>query len=186
MLKTETVEDGKGATAPANPTRNGYIFDGWDKVFNYIKSDLTVTAMYTEITEPMITVNNAVAKAGATKVTVTVSLKNNPGFLTMALKTTFNSDVLTLTKVSTGIDFMDYNFTAPKNKISGCTAAWFSSDLPEEILDGGIMTLQFTVNANAAPGNYPVTISCPDDGSTVDGNKTAFNMSAAIGYIIVE
>lgn len=48
------------------------------------------------------------------------------------------------------------------------------------------MTLQFTVAADAAPGRYPITISCPDDGSTVDGNKNAFNMSDAIGYIIVE
>ena len=117
---------------------------------------------------------------------VIVALENNPGFLTMALKITFDSDVLTLTKVSNGVDFVEYNFTAPKNKISGCTAAWFASDLPEEIVDGDVMTLQFTVAADAAPGRYPITISCPDDGSTVDGNKEVFEITEAIGYIIVE
>ncbi len=186
VLKTETVEDGKGAAAPAEPARNGYTFNGWDKAFSEVTGDLVVTATYTQSTEPMLVIGDTNAVAGETKVTLKVSLKNNPGFLTMALKMTFNSDVLTLTKVSNGADYTDYNFTAPRNLSSGCNAAWFLSDLPSEIVDGDVMTLQFTVNANAVPGRYPVTVSCPNDGSTVDGNKTAFNMSDVIGYIIVE
>ncbi|SET34525.1 repeat domain (List_Bact_rpt) [Natronincola peptidivorans] len=47
-LKTETVEEGNGATPPDNPSRPGYIFTGWDKVFNNITSHLTVTAQYIE------------------------------------------------------------------------------------------------------------------------------------------
>lgn len=187
VLKTEIVESGKNATAPADPVRAGYVFTGWDGNYTNVISNVEIIATYCEeTTDPMIVVSNANATAGATKVSLTASLKNNPGFLTMALKMAFNSEVLTLTKVSNGIDYIDYNFTAPKNQISGCTAAWFASDLPEEIVDGNIVTLQFTVNANATPGNYPVTISCPNDGSTVDGNKEAFHMSDAIGYIIVE
>ena len=45
-LKTEQVEQGKSATAPANPTREGYIFTGWDKDFSNVQNDLTVTAQY--------------------------------------------------------------------------------------------------------------------------------------------
>lgn len=47
-LKTQTVEYGKAATAPANPTRTGYTFDGWDKAFTNIKANLTVTAKWKE------------------------------------------------------------------------------------------------------------------------------------------
>ena len=48
VLKTEQVEEGHAATAPANPTRDGYTFTGWDKSFNNVQSDLIVTAQYTE------------------------------------------------------------------------------------------------------------------------------------------
>ncbi len=47
VLKTQTVEYGKGATAPSNPSRSdGWIFDKWDKAYNNITGDTTVTALY--------------------------------------------------------------------------------------------------------------------------------------------
>ena len=52
ILKTETVTQGQSATAPANPSRTGYTFIGWDKDFSNVKSDLTVTALYEKINEP--------------------------------------------------------------------------------------------------------------------------------------
>ena len=45
-LKTQTVEEGSSATAPSNPSRDGYNFTGWDTSFNNITSNLTVTAQY--------------------------------------------------------------------------------------------------------------------------------------------
>lgn len=185
-LKRETVADGASATAPSDPIRAGYVFAGWDKSFANVTADTIVTAIYTvSAALPALKVSSITAAPGATKVTVMVSLENNPGFLTMALEMSFDSDVLTLTRVSNGADFTDYNFTGPKNKVSGCRAAWFSTDLPEEILDGDVMTLQFTVADNAASGRYPITISCPDDGSTLDGNKNVIALANAIGYITV-
>ena len=185
-IKRETVADGASATAPSDPSRSGYVFAGWDKSFTNVTADTIVTATYTvSAASPVLKVSSITAAPGATKVTVMVSLENNPGFLTMALEMSFDSDVLTLTRVSNGADFTDYNFTGPKNKVSGCRAAWFSTDLPEEILDGDVMTLQFTVADNAASGRYPITISCPDDGSTLDGNKNVIALANAIGYITV-
>ena len=46
VLKTETVGYGYGATAPESPSRDGYIFDGWDKDYSYITGDTTVKATY--------------------------------------------------------------------------------------------------------------------------------------------
>ena len=48
VLKTQTVNYGGAATAPADPIREGYTFAGWDKAFNNVTSDLVVTATYTE------------------------------------------------------------------------------------------------------------------------------------------
>ena len=43
---TQKVDYGTAAAAPANPTRDGYAFVGWDKAFDNVTSDLTVTAQY--------------------------------------------------------------------------------------------------------------------------------------------
>ena len=50
VLKTEQVNDGVRATAPANPTREGYTFTGWSCSFTNVTSDLEVTAQYTQNT----------------------------------------------------------------------------------------------------------------------------------------
>jgi hypothetical protein len=47
LISSQMVVYGGSATAPANPSRAGYTFTGWSPTFNYITSDLTVTAQYT-------------------------------------------------------------------------------------------------------------------------------------------
>ena len=51
-LKTQNVEDGASATAPDDPTRDGYVFTGWDIDFSNVTNDLIVTAQYEKIEEP--------------------------------------------------------------------------------------------------------------------------------------
>ncbi len=59
VLGIDTVNYGGTAIAPANPTREGYTFTGWDKDFSNVTEDMTVTAIYSknEIpnTPPIIT-----------------------------------------------------------------------------------------------------------------------------------
>ena len=47
VLGTVEVDYGKSASAPVEPTREGYTFAGWDKDITVVTSDMTVTATYT-------------------------------------------------------------------------------------------------------------------------------------------
>jgi hypothetical protein len=46
VLDEQEVYHGFAATAPVDPTRNGWVFIGWDVDFSTISGDLTVTAHY--------------------------------------------------------------------------------------------------------------------------------------------
>ena len=49
VLKSQTVNYGGAATAPANPTREGYNFLGWDKTFDNITAATNVYGTWEEI-----------------------------------------------------------------------------------------------------------------------------------------
>ena len=70
VLSTQTVEQGASATAPANPTRTGYTFTGWDVAFTNVQSDLVVTAQY-QINSYTLTINYVYANGGTAANTVT-------------------------------------------------------------------------------------------------------------------
>ncbi len=46
VLKTDTVDPGKDAEPPANPTREGYMFTGWRPSYKNVTADVTVYAQY--------------------------------------------------------------------------------------------------------------------------------------------
>jgi len=57
LIERETVAYGCSATAPADPTREGYTFIGWDVGFDNITADVTVTAQY-EVNYYTVTFND--------------------------------------------------------------------------------------------------------------------------------
>ena len=50
VLKSETVDHGSDATPPADPTREGYRFTGWQGTYTGITADTDIIATYVEAT----------------------------------------------------------------------------------------------------------------------------------------
>lgn len=141
VLKTETVEDGKAATAPAEPERAGYIFTGWDKVFSYVKGDLIVTAQYQEILEPTIMIPNVTASAGDT-VSIPVSFLKNPGIAASTFKISYDDSILILESVDFNTQFGG-DFDALGTLNNPVSVSW--SSMSDISTNGVFLTLNFKV-----------------------------------------
>lgn len=71
-LKTQKVKHGEAATAPDDPTRDGYLFDGWKPAsFGKITADLTVEASWISVDDAKVReVREKVAALSADPTTV--------------------------------------------------------------------------------------------------------------------
>ena len=170
VLKTQQVQYGGAATAPANPTRVGYTFTGWDKAFTNVTANLVVTAQYVQnepvstpvpSDAPQIVVGSKTTMAGNT-VTVDVSLRNNPGIISMMLHLSYD-DALTLVNIGdTGL---------MPGRVHGDvtdTLFWDSGTSTENLtVNGVIATLTFKVDENAEPGEYGIRFTYNNDESDI-------------------
>jgi hypothetical protein len=168
VLKTETVESGKAATAPTVPTRKGYAFTGWDQTFNNVTGNLVVTAQYAvNITGPAFVLESVETYAGATEVELTVSIKNNPGLLGAILQVSYDP-ALKLEGAGNAVSASGVTFTKPTNFKNPSTFVWDCQDA-NWTQDGEILTLVFSVPPTVADGDYNVTLTYNAD-DVFDGN----------------
>lgn len=151
-LVTRTVAYGSGATAPADPTRAGYLFNGWDVPFNQITGDLTVTATYQKNT--LITAFDSLpgryagqagsatyANAAAVQAVLPTVVTANNGAVTVAVSSWTNTD--SYNPAASG----SYTFTAVLGTIpTGFSNADNRTATVEVIVSG-----QPTITAGAPP-----------------------------------
>ena len=188
VLKTEAVEAGKAATAPADPTRDGYVFVGWDKSFANVTENLIITAQYQKEADKdsTIFISNASAAPGATEIQIIVSIENNPGVLGMTLKLTYDESALTLTSVKRGDALSELTFTTPKDLSSGCNFPWDGEEIsPEDVTNGKILILTFSVKSSATAGQHDIVMSY-DNGAIIDNDLMPLELNIVKGYITVK
>ena len=107
-----------------------------------------------------IKVGSVNAAKGST-VQIPVTITNNPGIIGMALTVTYNENVMTMTSVSKGEAISGVLEMTPSKELnSGCNIIFDSVTVSDEnIKDGVIVYLTFTIKSDAAAGSYPVTIT---------------------------
>lgn len=181
VLKTEEVEPGKAATAPVAPSRDGYIFTGWNQSFSNVISDMEIVAQYQENTAPTLAVSNVTSTAGATNVEVVVQAHNNPGIAGMTMSVEYDESVLTLTNVTSHEVLSGLSFTKPKPYKSGCNLVWYGTE-PDEIIDGTAFKLVFTIDSSAQSGTYPITLTYS---SGYDTSLGSIDMEVINGSIVI-
>lgn len=183
VLKTETVESGKAATAPADPVREGYAFAGWNKEYASVVEDMVITAEYQRITNTAFTVDTVTATAGNKQVEVKISVTENPGILGMVFSVNYDQEALKLTDCQNGVALSALAFQAPSRFVSGCNFVWYGSETGE-VVDGEMLILTFEIADDAEPGTYPVSISW-DDKAIFDSNSDIVTPDVTPGAIIV-
>ena len=161
QLKEESVNSGRPATPPSDPVREGYAFAGWNKEFSEIRRDTKVTAEYIRLTEMTFTVDTKTVTPGTETVEVTVCVANNPGILGMVLTVNYDDSVMALRQAENGQALSVLTFQKPSQYKNGCNFVWYGSETGE-FLDGTILRMIFSVNPDAKPGQYPVTLSYGD------------------------
>ena len=175
VLKTEEVESGKSATAPAAPTREGYTFTGWNQPFSNVISNMVVVAQYQKITNPTFEIANVTTTAGSTGIEVAVNALNNPGVAGMTLSIEYDDTVLILTKVSNSDALSGLTFQKPKTYKNGCNLVWYGSE-PDEIIDGEAFVMKFDISSTIASGTYPIKL--------VFSNGTDVNLDPVVFEVV--
>lgn len=184
VLAVKVTAEGGSVTPPAEPEREGYLFRGWDKPFDKVKENLTVTAMYEKNDKPTVSAASVKAASGAKEVEVAVSVRNNPGILGMALSCKYDDSVMTLKSVENG-EAVSNVLTLSKSKTleSGCTFAWDGIEIKkDDVKDGNILIMHFEISDSAKSGKYPIEFTYEED-SIVDNNLNSVSVEVVNGNV---
>jgi len=131
---------------------------------------------------PRYEVSSAKARAGDT-VTITVSIKDNPGIITCQIRTLFDENALELTGVeNTGL-LNGFRTPAP-NISSPYRLLWMdSSSMVNNSANGVIAKLNFKVKNGAEPGDYNVSVEAVEAMNASGGSVSFANGQGKITVI---
>lgn len=121
-----------------------------------------------------VTVSSCTVERGASA-SVAFNLEENPGIWGLKLRIYYDHSVLTLKSVTTGSVFEKGELTLSENLNKDPYVVVASGNsLENKTANGTIVTLNFTVNSDAAFKAYPITVEV-SQANNVDGNKISVN-----------
>ena len=186
LICSREVSEGEMAIAPNNPSRDGFVFIGWDKPFSSVVSDLDVTAQYQPLAFlPQITLKDAAVFTGSSSVDVDIDIQNNPGILGMTLQLDYDSSVLSLVSAESGSALDSLTFTKPGRFESSCKFTWDGIELNDsDICDGTMLKLTFAIADGVSAGVYPISLSY-DENDIINADLEPVEIGIKSGNIII-
>ncbi|MBT1162096.1 InlB B-repeat-containing protein [Bifidobacterium sp. SO1] len=156
---TTLVENGKTAVKPADPTRSGYTFQGWQangRTYDFttpVTGNLTLTAVWEKNETPKPVTHTVTFDTADGAKPSTVSVEQGK---TVAKPKDPTREGYTFTGWL--LDGKPYDFTKPVTGDLTLTAGWSKTDTPKPVAH--------TVTFNAADGGKPTTVTV-EQGKTV-------------------
>ena len=141
--------------------------------FTLMLLNLCAVSAFAE-TALVVTVGKAEVSKGDT-IEIPVTLSGNTGFADMGIEIGYNSDVMTLTKVTSNSS-VGGTFTPAQNyTVNPFNMGW--SNTANITYNGVLATLTFKIADNAASGVYPVTVDYYKgrNGNYTDGDDVNYN-----------
>ncbi len=131
---------------------------------------------------PTITATSTEVAPGDKQVTITLSVRDNPGIVGLFMTVQYSSDMFTLTEASGGEALDALIFTAPSTLGSGCTFMWDGVEIQDkDIKDGEFLVLTFNVADNAPEGEYSILFNI----SAFDNNLNRINLRVVGGKVTI-
>lgn len=146
---------------------------------------VTVTAKPIDDNAPKIKISEVKAKPG-NEVDVTIELENNTGFASMGIEIGYNSDIMTLTKVTSNSSVGGTFTPAQAYTVNPFNMGWDSA--ANITYNGNLATLTFKIADNAADGIYPITLDYYKgrNGNYADGEDVNYDENDnAVGFVYI-
>lgn len=159
------------------------------RILSVILSTLMVLSLFpveaalAVASQPTVSVETCYAQPGDS-VNVKVTIKNNPGIIGSTMSLSYDSG-LTLISASNGEAFSALTLTKPGKFSSPCNFVWDATNIsPEEIKDGTILTLTFSVADTVDEGRTLGVRLTATDATDVKMNDIQFKVvSGSVGII---
>ena len=164
VLSVQSVKYGSAATAPVSPEKEGYLFNGWDKEFNKVTEDMTVTAKYRRKSFSVSFYDYAGKKIGDTQTVywgeaaTEPDVNLRPGYTFGGWDTAFDC-----IKANTKVTMVDYK--------------WYNDNM--------LVSLNNATAVRDSDGNgYTVTVNVQNNGDEITSGRVIVALKTANGKLL--